>query len=283
MEEILFIKYSGAGNDFILIDLSKNDIHKFSSAEIKKICARHTGIGADGVLLFNDSEEYDFELQYFNANGTTGSLCGNGARCAIHYAHESGRINTSVKFYSNKKIYSGEYLNDKTIKFNFFYPKNVYLNRKIKIDEFALNYSFADTGSPHVVIDIEELVNINTGMPVEDKLEKLNVGKIGKLIRNNKAFSPSGVNVNFIQYSETGINMRTYERGVEDETLSCGTGAVAVAIIEAAQGLVEAPVTLNTVSGEQLIVDFELNEKSINNLSLKGSAEQVYKGKIKLN
>ncbi len=283
MKEIFFIKYSGAGNDFVLIDLSKNNFDKLSTDEISLICARHVGVGADGILLFKDSDKHDFELQYYNADGTTGTLCGNGARCAIHYANISGLIETpSVKFIANNKIFSGEVLDTNSIKFNFDSPERIYLNRKIKIEEMAINYSFADTGAPHVVIDIEEIINISTGIAVCDKLEDLDVKKIGKVIRNNEAFAPKGVNVNFIKYTDSGLNMRTYERGVEDETLACGTGAVAVALIEVAKGLIDSPVKLNVKSGEQLIVNFEIVNNAIEKLSLTGNAEQIYQGKINL-
>jgi len=284
VKEISFVKYSGAGNDFILIDLSKNNFDNLSKDEISKLCKRHTGIGADGILLFAESKNNDFNVQYFNADGSTGSICGNGARCAIHYAKEQNIVkNKSVNFSSNKKKFTGELLENDLIKFNLKPPEKIILNRKLKMGKFAFSFSFADTGSPHIVIDIAELINIETGFPISDKLYELLVSKFGSEIRNNSAFAPEGVNVNFIQYHENGLSMRTFERGVEAETLACGTGAAAVAIIEAAKGLVDSPVSINTWGGDQLKIEFEINNNMVNKLSLTGNAKQIYSGTVNTN
>lgn len=281
MKDISFVKYSGAGNDFVLIDLSKNNFDNLLESEIKELCARHTGIGADGILLFDKSANNDFDVQYFNSDGSTGSICGNGARCAIHYANTENIVKSSkVRFSSNEKIFTGELLKDNLIKFNLAQPEKIIINRKLKMGDIAFNYSFADTGSPHVVIDITELVNIKTGLHVFEKLKEVSVNKLGSEIRNNTAIAPDGVNVNFIQYDENGLNMRTFERGVEAETLACGTGAAAVAIIEAAKDIIDSPVSINTWGGDQLLIEFEINNNIINKLSLTGKAKQIYSGTI---
>jgi len=284
VKEISFVKYSGTGNDFILIDLSKNNFDKLSVDEISKLCARHTGIGADGILLFDKSKNNDFDVRYFNADGSTGSICGNGARCAIHYAKEMNIVkNKSVRFSSNEKLFTGELLENNIIKFNLEPPGKIILNKNLRMGKFAFSFSFADTGSPHIVIDITELINIETGLCVSDKLHELSVNKLGSEIRNNAAFALEGVNVNFIQYDENGLSMRTFERGVEAETLACGTGAAAVAIIEAAKGLVDSPVSINTWGGDELLIEFEINNNIVNKLSLTGNAKQIYSGTVNTN
>jgi len=284
MKNISFVKYSGAGNDFILIDLSINNIKEILQNNIREMCTRHTGIGADGILLFDDSEELDFKLQYFNADGSTGSLCGNGARCAIHYAHNYHNVDKSViRFGFNNEIYTGKVLSEKSIKFYFNEPKNILLNKNIRIDDFAMSFSFINTGSPHVIISIDELVDINSGNLLSENLNDLNVNYIGRQIRYNKVFAPDGVNVNFVHQSKTGIDIRTYERGVEGETLACATGAVAAAITEVFKGFTEQPVSVNVKSGEKLVVDFNYESSVISNLSLTGNVEKIYEGKIKLN
>jgi len=285
MEIIYFTKMSGAGNDFIFIDMKLNPAFFVSSGIVSKLCSRRTGIGADGLIIIDDAANYNFEMSYYNADGSTGSLCGNGARCAIWFARISGRMNTEkVKFISKGKEYSGEVIEDELIKFNLHSPKKIKCNFKIKAYGQLINASFADTGSPHVVISISDVLK-NTRDPkfFFTEISEIPVYQIGKEIRYCDDFAPDGTNVNFVSIVNDEIHIRTYERGVEDETLACGTGAAAASLISFVNENLKPPVTLITKGGEKLIVDFEVENKKVKNLSLTGPAKVIFEGSTNRN
>jgi diaminopimelate epimerase len=285
MSKISFVKMSGAGNDFIIIDKSVNPDIVLSISVINSLCDRRNGIGADGVILIEDEKKYDFSMEYFNSDGSTGTLCGNGARCAIKFAENSGRIHKdSTRFLSNGIEYSGELLESGLITFNLNPPKTI--NKNIQLEAFGYNLpaSFADTGSPHVVIDVNELKSVF----VDEKdftsgLDNFPVVKFGREIRNNRFFAPGGTNVNFIEILKGEIRTRTYERGVENETLACGTGAVASALISNIKYGLYPPLKLITKGGDTLIVNFEIKGSDIINVSLTGPAIEVFNGEISIN
>jgi diaminopimelate epimerase len=285
MEKISFLKMSGAGNDFIVIDKSLNTEIVLTNNLIHWLCHRHNGIGADGVILIEDNNKFDFSMEYFNSDGSTGTLCANGARCAIKYAINSGRISEeSTRFFSNGTEYSGERLKDGSIKFNLNQPKKVSKNILIDIFGYSLPASFADTGSPHVVLDLEDLKSTITVEKVFNKsLVDFPVIKFGREIRYDKQFVPGGTNVNFIEVKNEKIHIRTYERGVEGETLACGTGAVASAIIGCIKYGLVPPLTLITIGGDTLKVNFEIKGTDIKKISLTGPATEVFKGEISIN
>ncbi len=285
MEKIFFYKMSGAGNDFILIDKNLNPDFSLDSKSIKRLCDRRNGIGADGVITIANSNTYDFDMQYYNADGSTGSLCGNGARCAIKFAGVSGRIkNGNTSFLSNGQLYSGEILNGDEIKFFFNSPRRLKTNFIISAGKQMINSSFVDTGSPHVVINIEDIFK-DAGDPESkyNNLDDVPVLEIGREIRYHKDFEPGGTNVNFIKLVDNNLHIRTYERGVEDETLACGTGATASAIIGHSLFGIKPPIKLITRGGDELVVDYELENHSVKNLSLTGPAKVTFTGELLLN
>ena len=285
MEKIFFIKMSGAGNDFILIDRNKVPGFILNRDLIKRLCDRRNGIGADGIITISNSQSYDFDMEYFNADGSTGSLCGNGARCAIRFADLSGRIKSGkTNFLSNNVPYSGEVLEENKIKFNFNQPKNFKFNFDITAYNQKINASYADTGSPHVIIKVEDILKDpeNPKSNFTD-LNELPVFELGKEIRYNHDFEPIGTNVNFIKIADNKVYIRTYERGVENETHACGTGAAASALIAYYKYKLVPPIRLITKDGVELIVDFSAANKNISNLSLTGPAKITFTGEFSLN
>ncbi len=282
MKKISFAKLNGAGNDFILFDLKFNPELVFQPSIITQLCNRRTGIGADGIIVISALAGYDFKMDYYNADGSTGSLCGNGARCAIKYAYLSGKLKNGVaKFFANGSEYSGRVIDDKMIRFNLNQPKDYRANFRIDDVEQVVKADFINTGSPHVVINVSDtLVNINEPGIFYNDINDLSVVELGKAIRYSDNLKPDGANVNFIQLKEDKIFIRTYERGVEDETLACGTGSVAAALICYFNRKMKPPIRLITKSGEQLTVDFKNDESSISNLSLIGPAEITFTGEF---
>lgn len=280
MQKILFKKMSGAGNDFIFVDKNQNAGLILTSEKIKDLCNRRNGIGADGLITIEDSAEHNYKMVYYNADGSTGSLCGNGARCSIWFAEKTGRLKNGIaKFVTNDAEYSGEVLGDELIKFNLNPPKKIKYNFKIKAANQMITSNFADSGSPHVVINIKDILKdaVNPKSSFKNILD-VPVFKIGKEIRYSSDFSPIGTNVNFIDVKDEAIHIRTYERGVEDETLACGTGSVAAALICYVTDNLKPPINLKTYGGDNLIVNFEVENQKVKNLSLTGPAKIIFEG-----
>lgn len=282
MKRINFYKLTGAGNDFVLLDGNENQGLEITPSLASALCSRRFGIGADGILFIKDSSSYDFDMAYYNSDGTTGSLCGNGARCAINYASFSGRINNSTaKFTVNNNVYTGMILPGGLIRFDLNAPKEIKLNLNIKAGGQLIPASYVNTGSPHLVINIRNILKYKE---VEDSnfgnIDDVAVKEMGSEIRYSEAFAPDGVNVNFYIAEDGIIKIRTYERGVEDETLACGTGSAATAVIAALKEGFLSPVNLLTRGGETLTVDFNGNGTNFDALSLTGPAKIVFKGEI---
>jgi len=269
---------SGAGNDFVVIDKKKNNNLEISTEKVRNLCNRRSGIGADGLITIDDDKNSDFNMNYFNADGTTGSLCANGARCAILFAFDAGiLINKSTKFISNSVEYKGEIISDSEVKFYLNPPKKIKHNFKVKAGGRLINAHYANTGSPHVVIDIKESEGFLSS------LDSTPVETLGREIRYLPEFAPGGTNVNFINIQENRIFIRTYERGVEAETLSCGTGSVAAAIIAFVTYKINPPIELLTKGNEKLFVNFEVENSRVKNLSLTGPAKIVFTGEMIIN
>ncbi|MDH3268707.1 MAG: diaminopimelate epimerase, partial [Ignavibacteria bacterium] len=268
MENIIFTKMSGAGNDFVLFDKKLNENLHVTMEFIRKICDRRNGIGADGLITIEDSSDYNFIMNYFNADGSTGSLCANGARCAILFASESGRLkDNEAEFISNDVVYKGAVISNSEIKFYLNPPKKIKYNFKLKAGGRLLNAHFADTGSPQVIIDIQESEGFLTS------LDEISVESLGREIRHLSEFAPGGTNVNFIDVTDGAIYIRTFERGVEAETLACGTGSVAAALICYAIKKLSTPVQIIPKSNEKLLVNFDVENSKVRNLSLTGPAK----------
>jgi diaminopimelate epimerase len=274
MEKFSFTKMSGAGNDFIVLKDYPGE--NPDPVLLKKLCDRRNGVGADGVITISASDKADFRMQYYNSDGYPGSLCGNGARCAIKYAYSEGfAANKNIKFISGTQNYTGEVLEDGRIKFNLNPPEGIKRNFFVELNGKELKVSFLDTGSPHAVIMTDEVSNY---FGTVYGLNEIPVEGLGKEIRYHPAFAPGGTNVNFISLDEKKLLIRTYERGVEAETLACGTGSVAAAVISFLERITNPPVILITRSGEQLEVDFTFRDNKFSNISLTGPAKIVFTG-----
>ena len=258
---ILFSKYQGAGNDFILIDDTGNNFPNKDHKLIQRLCDRKFGIGADGLMLLRNSPNKDFTMHYFNADGYEGTMCGNGGRCLVAFARDCGHISKNEGIYFNAidgehcaKIIDGDSISLKI--------KDVYEIRK-KGDGYMV-----DTGSIHHVEYVDNLVNMD-------------VYGYGKAIREHKMYSPQGCNVNFIKVENGNhISIRTYERGVENETLSCGTGSVAAAIVHHSKGFVYNKYFINARGGK-LSVRFKNDSKKYYDIWLDGPATFVFNGEWK--
>lgn len=252
-----FYKYQGTGNDFIMVDNRLGTFEK-SNVEIRNLCHRRFGIGADGLILLENDEKYDFRMVYFNADGIEGSMCGNGGRCIVKFAYDLEVFKKSTKFIAVDGEHSAVVIDEDYVRLK--------MNNVLKI-EAVEEGSFLNTGSPHLVIDIENDLNL------------LDVKSKGTLIRYSDFWkNRGGVNVNFTQYIENDtIFVRTYERGVEDETYSCGTGVTAAAIHSVVKNGMNSPITVKTLGGK-LAVDFDLKDDIFQNIYLNGPAEFVFSG-----
>jgi diaminopimelate epimerase len=282
MDKLFFTKMHGASNDFIFIDLKINPAFKVTTDKVIKLCSRRNGIGADGVITIEDNADFDFKMIYYNADGSTGSLCANGARCSIKFAEITSRLrNGKARFSANGNSYSGEVVNDDLIKFNLNPPKKIKYNFKIKAFNQMITANFVDTGSPHVIIKISDVLkNSGDAKSGFTNILDMPVVSIGKEIRSNNDFKPDGTNVNFIHIVDEIIYIRTYERGVEDETFACGTGSVAAALICFVTDNLKPPIKLKTFGGDLLLVNFEVENNKVNNLSLTGPAKVVFEGSV---
>ena len=258
--EIDFYKYQGTGNDFIIIDNRGNMFPKEDNSYIKELCDRRFGIGADGLMLLEDSTSFDFKMIYFNADGNPGSMCGNGGRCIVQFAKFLDIFNKKTSFEAIGNTYYATIDNDLvSLKMN-----------DVEEIEIHPDHIFLNTGSPHHIKFTE---NVDT----------LDVKITGKKIRYASPYFEDGTNVNFVeQINDNTFKVRTYERGVEDETLSCGTGVTAVAIAShATKKSIEKTIHLHTIGGT-LEVSFDKEENNYRNIILKGPAVFVFKGKIEI-
>ena len=252
-----FYKYHGTGNDFVLIDNRSLFFDKNNTELISKICSRHFGVGADGLILLENDNLYDFKMIYFNSDGKQTSMCGNGGRCIISFAKKLNIIGDKANFMAIDGIHEG-IINNNLIK--------IKMNTVSEIQNINTGF-LLDTGSPHFV-------------KFCDSIDNINVFECGRELRNNKEISEDGVNINFTEVIDnSSIKVRTYERGVENETLSCGTGVIASALSAYKKGLVDTNrIKINTLGGE-LFVSFEFNN-IYKNIWLEGPAIEVYKGQI---
>jgi len=266
---IKFTKSVATGNDFIIID-NREYILKGDPAGIaKKLCDRRYGIGADGLLLVEKSSSADFKMRIFNSDGSEAEMCGNGSRCVALYAHAKKIAPANMKIETMAGILNAN-VRGEHVKVKLTDPKDIQWNLCLMIHECPYKVNFANTGVPHVIHFV-------------DDLEAVEVKKLGLKMRYHEEFSPHGANVDFVKITDKNKNeiaVRTYERGVEDETLACGTGAVASAIISAEAEKLVSPVTVETRSGEILKVYFEFQEGSFKNVYLEGKARLVYEGSI---
>jgi len=257
---VKFYKYQGTGNDFIMIDNRSYGLGK-EREFIERLCHQKFGIGADGLIYLQERTGYDFEMVYFNSDGNESSMCGNGGRCLIQFARYIGVITTHCKFMASDGEHEGQILIDGTV------------SLKMKDVDALENYNsdyLLNTGSPHYVQFVNGVTN-------------LNVVENARRIRYSDKFAAEGINVNFVERkSERELFVRTYERGVEGETLSCGTGVVASALAFAFKnGIVIKQVNIETLGGK-LKVNFEPSGNGFRNIFLVGPAEKVFEGTLEI-
>ena len=236
MEPIPFYKMNGCGNDFILIDNREGRVTSDPSAFTHTVCRRKLSIGADGLILIEASDRFDFQWQFYNSDGSRAEMCGNGARCAARFAHEQGIAGPNMVFQTDAGPIEAE-MRGQQVKLKMTPPADGRLDYSLDVSNGETVISSINTGVPHVVMELDHL-------PGADILP------MGREIRYHDAFAPAGTNVNFIQPSgQNGLIVRTYERGVEDETLACGTGCVAAALVTALGKGWPSPIPVTTRSG----------------------------------
>ena len=257
--EIQFSKYQGTGNDFVIIDNRDGSI-TLSNAQIAFLCDRRFGVGADGLIVLGTATGYDFLMAYYNADGTEGTMCGNGARCLVQFAHDHGIVKEKYFFIAIDGPHEASI------------EKNGWIHLKmsdVNAVEVGDHFFVTNTGSPHYV----QLVN---------GVESLDVVTAGKAIRYNERFKAEGVNVNFIEFHDDHLFVRTYERGVENETYSCGTGVTASAITTHLNKLGEHRVSIKTIGGALAVSFNNQGGGHFNHIWLQGPGTFVYSASINL-
>ena len=259
---------SGSGNDFVLIDNRKpvfGDI--YLNNLIVNVCRRKMSVGADGFILIEDSSAADFKWRFYNSDGSRPEMCGNGARCAARFAHINGIAGPNLTFETDAGIVSAEIVGDR-VKVKMPDPSDLKTNVSFELSDGPRTASSVNTGVPHIILE-------------ESKLDDVDVFRSGREIRYHVAFAPQGTNVNFVSVAEPNqIVIRTYERGVEDETLACGTGSIAAALVTALKREWGAPVHVLTRSGIILTIHFSENKGQFYNVYLEGDARIIYKGEL---
>jgi diaminopimelate epimerase len=259
--KIEFFKYHGTGNDFIILDNRDGQYSGLTQKQVKHICDRHFGIGADGLMLLNVKAGFDFEMIYYNADGNESSMCGNGGRCLVKFAYDQGHVKSTYHFIATDGTHDAEIDMEGLIRLR--------MQDVTAVDEHS-SYTLLNTGSPHFV-------------KFTANLDEVDVEQTGREIRYSKAFAKEGVNVNFVEtLNEDSIYVRTYERGVENETLSCGTGVTAAALMSAHNENGFNRVEVKTPGGHLSVEYIKTDDQHFENIWLCGPAEFVFKGEIEV-
>lgn len=258
MQKITFYKYQGTGNDFVIIDNRKGVFDKTKLSVVQQLCDRKFGVGADGLILIENHASLDFDLIYFNSDGSK-SFCGNGSRCGVAFASFLGIIGSTTTFSAIDGAHEAKILGNE-----------VHL-KMCDVDEVEVgdDYYYTNTGSPHYVKYV-------------DDVDEVSIIKDAHEIRYNNRFKEEGTNINFVQVSGDKVSMRTYERGVEDETLSCGTGATAVALTTSIKNKLISPIHVKVKGGELKITFKNTGKQSFTDVWLIGEGKQVFKGEIEI-
>ena len=270
MSKLKFYKMSGAGNDFVVLDNRKGEVSASMPLQqfAARICDRHRSVGGDGLLLVEPSTRKDFRMRYYNADGSEADMCGNGARCIARFASVIGAAGEKMTFENLAGDFSAEILKDGQVIVQMSKPHSMQLNQQLEVDgQFLVGHSL-NTGVPHLVVPVRGI-------------DEFPVVELGRKLRFHEAFQPKGTNVNFVGVlGKHAIKERTYERGVEDETLACGTGAVASAILMAAIGECESPISVTTSGGDLLEISFKLTGHEASEVSMKVGAEITFAGEV---
>ncbi len=254
-----FYKYQGSGNDFVILDNRNGQVGKLTAVQVKKICDRHFGVGADGLMLLEDARGADFKMVYYNADGNLSSMCGNGGRCMVKFANKMKVVDGPCYFVATDGSHRARLRNGNVL---------LGMNNVSSINKDG-DAQILNTGSPHYVLFV-------------DNIDTINVKSEGRKIRNNETYKTEGINVNFVGQKAARIYVRTYERGVEDETLSCGTGVTAAAIAHHAQNIkTDGDFVINVdTSGGSLKAHFNCKDGQYTKMVLEGPAEFVFEGEI---
>jgi diaminopimelate epimerase len=259
---------NGSGNDFILIDNRDGHVREEEMGRlVERACRRRESVGADGVIFVVPSDQYDFSWHYFNADGGEVEMCGNGGRCVARFAYLKGIAGNKLTFGTKVGPISAE-VENRIVKVLMPNPDDLRIGIDLPLEAGWESVDFINTGVPHVVIQVKDLDE----HPIVDQ---------GRAIRYDPIFSPEGTNANFIRISGPDqMDIRTYERGVEDETLACGTGSIAAALIADVKGLVKSPVIVRTRGGESLKIYFKRTGDTFSEVYLEGNTTLVYKGRL---
>lgn len=270
MDSLPFVKMSGAGNDFVVID-NRALNHELTAQRIARLCDRHFGVGADGVLAVEPAPDAsaDFRMRYYNADGGEAEMCGNGARCFARFVQNLRRARPDrVRFLTPAGLITGEYVGD-DVRVNLTEPTETRLNQRADFGWGEIEYHFMNTGVPHVIVYVPDA-------------EKVEIVPQGRAIRTSKIFA-RGTNVNFVQIVDNAnLIVRTYERGVEDETLACGTGVTAAALLTNRVKGLSLPLRVKVRGGDVLTVNAHLEGEAYRDVTLAGPADEIFKGEIKL-
>ena len=256
-----FYKYQGAGNDFVILDNRLEEYNRLDQKDIFLICDRHFGVGADGLMLLNKHAEADFEMKYFNADGKEGTMCGNGGRCITAFAKHKGLIEEETTFMAVDGLHQARITRDNWVELKM---------QDVSTVEIGYDYAILDTGSPHYIQFTEFLGDVD-------------VVAEGRKIRQQERFMPDGINVNFLEYGTRALQVRTYERGVENETLACGTGITACALVSAGNQNKHYQVPVQVKGGDLEVRFDKVDQQHFTNIWLCGPAEKVFEGDMQSN
>lgn len=268
MKKIPFYKMQGTGNDFILIDNRRGILKGQNLGNLaKNVCRRHYSVGADGLIVIVSSKKADFKWRFFNADGSEAEMCGNGSRCAARFAYLKKIAKKDMSFETLAGVIHAQ-VKSNSVKVRLTDATGLRMNIAVPLESGLRMGHFINTGVPHLVY-------------LSKDLEHEDVERIGRTTRYHDLFRPAGTNVNFIQIQgRHKLRIRTYERGVEGETLACGTGSVAAALIAGALGAVSSPVEVTTASGEKLRIDFERTADGFGGVHLEGEARVICEGTL---
>lgn len=270
MKDIEFWKMNGSGNDFILIDNREGVVEEKEMAHlVERVCRRRESVGADGLIFVANSDDHDFAWRYFNADGGEVEMCGNGGRCVARFALLKGIAGPKMTFDTLVGPVSAE-VDGRVVKVLMPDPFGLRMDLDLPHEPGWVSVDFINTGVPHVVVQVEDL-------PSHPIFEE------GRSLRYHDMFSPEGTNANFIKIlSPQLIEVRTYERGVEDETLACGTGAIASSLVASAKGLATSPVKMRTRGGEELLIHFSKEGEKFHHVWLEGNTSIAYQAQLNL-
>jgi diaminopimelate epimerase len=267
--QLSFTKMNGAGNDFIMLD-NRDGKLALDSSRIARLCDRHRGVGADGVLAVESaSQGADFRMRYYNADGGEAEMCGNGARCFARFARRLGADKAEISFETQAGIIRASFP-DNEVCVSMSDPHSFRPPANLEIGGRMLEVHFLNTGVPHAIV-------------FTDSVETVDVSKDGRALRYHPAFAPKGANANFVEVlAQDTIAIRTYERGVEGETLACGTGVCAAALLHHLRSGGPSPISVQVRGGDTLLVSFKASERSLHDVTLTGPADFVFDGVISL-